>query len=176
MEDWKPSPLGPPHLQVSNTGAVRTTDRLAPSKRDKQPTQLRRGKLLSPWIAKTGYLTVSVKEGEQRKKYLVHRLVAAAFCEGYDDGLSVNHIDGNKQNNNPSNLEWVTLEENTALAWRTGQCKPINSATKLNVDGVLKIRAMLAEGARCRTIAKRFDVSPSLIYGIRGGTRWKSAA
>ena len=46
------------------------------------------------------------------KKELVHRLVAGAFCSGYQDNLVVNHIDGNRLNNRSSNLEWCTTKEN----------------------------------------------------------------
>ena len=43
----------------------------------------------------------------------VHRLVARHFYnKGPDKGPSVNHKDGNKQNNNVKNLEWVTTLEN----------------------------------------------------------------
>ena len=43
---------------------------------------------------------------------LVHRLVALVFCEGYEEGLHVNHIDGNRLNNRMDNLEWCTVREN----------------------------------------------------------------
>lgn len=175
METWKQSPLGPEHVEVSSLGRVRTKDRVAPSARDKQPTQLRAGKVLSPWINAQGYPTVSVKEGDKRPKYSVHRLVAAAFCEGFTPGLSVNHIDGNKLNNLPSNLEWVTLEKNTALAWVTGQATPESHASKLTSQDVAQIKLDLAAGLAPSAIAPAYGVSDSLIYLIRQGKRWASA-
>ena len=42
----------------------------------------------------------------------VHRLVAQAFIPNYRNLPEVNHIDGNKQNNNVSNLEWTTHSQN----------------------------------------------------------------
>jgi len=172
MEVWKRSPLGPEHLEVSSLGRARTLDRIAPSARDKQPSQRRAGKILSPYISGQGYPTIAIKEGARRPKYSVHRLVASAFCEGYAPGLSVNHIDGDKTNNRPSNLEWVTLERNTAAAWETGQCTPEAHATKLTADQASAIKARLRDGARPSEIAPAFGVSQSLVYLIKQGKRW----
>lgn len=57
---------------------------------------------------RNGYKSVSIKD----KKYYVHRLVAMLFCDGYKEGLFVDHIDGNPKNNCYKNLRWVTLSEN----------------------------------------------------------------
>lgn len=176
MEIWKRTPLGPEHVEVSSLGRVRTLARNAPSRRALQPTQLREGKILSPWLAKTGYLIVSVKEGDKRPKYLVHRLVAAAFCEGYAPGLSVNHIDADKTNNLPENLEWVSLERNTALAWENGQCTPQAHATKLTASQASELRQLMATGQTPKQAAVAFGVSAALAYAIRAGRRWASAA
>jgi hypothetical protein len=43
---------------------------------------------------------------------LIHRLVAFAFVSGYRDGMEVNHIDENKENNRADNLEWTSRKEN----------------------------------------------------------------
>ena len=58
----------------------------------------------------TGYKQVSLKivaSNTFQKRY-IHRLVAQAFIPNPENKREVNHIDGNKLNNNLSNLEWVT--------------------------------------------------------------------
>ena len=50
----------------------------------------------------------------------VHRIIADSFYDGEHDGLDVNHIDGNKSNNNISNLEFCTRKENIAHSLRNG--------------------------------------------------------
>lgn len=59
------------------------------------------------------------KDGKS-KTWLVSRLVALTWCDGYGEGLTVNHIDGNPSNNNCSNLEWVTRRENIKKAVDAG--------------------------------------------------------
>lgn len=58
------------------------------------------------------YYTVSLCKKGIKKSFNVHRLVAETFLGIPDDKCEVNHKDGNKLNNNLSNLEWVTQHEN----------------------------------------------------------------
>ena len=64
------------------------------------------------FINNSGYECVQLAKNKVRKGYLVHRLVAASFCEGYEQGLVVNHKDGNRTNNSSYNLEWLTTKGN----------------------------------------------------------------
>lgn len=67
-----------------------------------------------------GYIRVKLYKGTESRTFQVHRLVAEAFIPNPDNKLTVNHIDGNKTNNNVSNLEWATNLENNIHAIRTG--------------------------------------------------------
>lgn len=61
-----------------------------------------------------GYCLVGLKTCDgSYYNALVHRLVALAFVPGFEHGLQVDHLDGNKSNNTPSNLAWVTPRQNT---------------------------------------------------------------
>ena len=62
-----------------------------------------------------GYYRVDLEmPGQKRRKYLVHRLVWEVFNKV--EPMIINHIDGNKQNNQLSNLENVTHRENMIKA------------------------------------------------------------
>lgn len=67
-----------------------------------------------------GYFRVYLRESGKDKERFVHRLAAISFIENPYEKPEVNHIDGNKQNNKLSNLEWVTGEENEKHAILNG--------------------------------------------------------
>ena len=83
---------------------------------DKGYVLSKRNKPLKPSKNHNGYLIVNLLINNKRVGVAVHTLVARAFCDGYKKGLTVNHKDGNKENNNANNLEWITLYENTQHA------------------------------------------------------------
>lgn len=71
-------------------------------------------------LHKSGYVQVSLNINGCCANNKVHRLVAIAFIENPKNLPQVNHKDGNKQNNNVSNLEWCTAIENVQHAEATG--------------------------------------------------------
>lgn len=85
----------------------------------------RRKKFYKGFIGSHGYLEI----GYNGKKYLIHRLVAETYF-GLSD-LQVNHIDGNKLNNNLKNLEYVTRKENIRHSYSIGLSKNINDNCNL---------------------------------------------
>jgi len=162
--------------EVSNIGRVRTIDRTVKCIRNgSHIEQKRHGKIISQYIPKNGYPEIAVVINGKRKKYTVHRLVAMAFVDGFSNGLTVNHIDGDKTNNHVSNLEWVTLARNTALQWETGLVNlrgDNHPSRKLSSGKVRIIRDLIKKGISCNSLSILTDVSPSIIYLIRDGKRW----
>jgi hypothetical protein len=72
----------------------------------------KKDRVLSPSDNGHGYLHVVLSLNGKRKGISVHKLVALAFCKGYEKNLEVNHVDENKKNNNYKNLDWTTHKEN----------------------------------------------------------------
>ena len=64
-------------------------------------------------ITNNGYVSIDFWINNVRKHYLLHRLVGEIFVDNPNKKPCVNHIDGNRLNNHYTNLEWVTLKENS---------------------------------------------------------------
>ncbi|MGL4424781.1 MAG: HNH endonuclease [Cetobacterium sp.] len=60
------------------------------------------------WIDNVGYYQTTFVSNGKKRYFRIHRLLAEYFLEQKDDCNIVNHIDGNKLNNDISNLEWTT--------------------------------------------------------------------
>lgn len=93
--------------QVSNFGRVKSLPKL---KKTPTATFITEERIIKPHLC-AGYLRLGLCKDGQLKEFFVHRLVAVAFI-GDANGLTVNHKDENKLNNNASNLEYITLAEN----------------------------------------------------------------
>ena len=74
---------------------------------------------------KCGYLHASLSKDGKSKTLKVHRLVAIMFLNNDKNFSQVNHKDGNKKNNNLSNLEWIDRSNNLKHAYKNG-LKKIN--------------------------------------------------
>ncbi len=75
----------------------------------------RRGKgFVKPFPDKDGYLRISVGRNKGQTTYneSLHRIMYRAFVGEIPEGMSVDHIDNNRLNNHPSNLQLMTMEEN----------------------------------------------------------------
>lgn len=91
------------------------------------------------------------------------------------ENLQVNHIDGDKQNNSLSNLEWCTQSENQKHAFQNGLLSrkgERNPQCKLTEEQVLEISNLLIEREPVPDIADKYNVSKELIYAIKNKRLW----
>ena len=105
-------------VKVSDDGKVYTLDHSYLRKNGRADN--RKGKQLKPKIDKYGYETIVLTKDGIRKNYTIHKLVALAFIPNLENKTTINHKDGNKRNNNVSNLEWATEKENQVHKWKNG--------------------------------------------------------
>lgn len=83
-------------------------------------TNIQTQKMLKSHLNDEGYLIVCLTKERNTYTKKVHRIVAEAFIQNPQKKKCVNHIDGNKTNNNVWNLEWCTHKENNIHAGETG--------------------------------------------------------
>lgn len=107
IEEWRPVPLDvfAAFYEVSNTGRVRSLDRLSRSKGEGRMQRF--GQEMKARANYRGYLCVYMRAGKLEKNATIHRLVAGAFIKNPDNLPEVNHIDTIKANNTATNLEWM---------------------------------------------------------------------
>jgi hypothetical protein len=146
----------------------------------KKIAQLPCGEIVSCWKNKDGYLTFK-KNG---KNISIHRYVWKFFKGEIKNRLTVNHKDGNKLNNEISNLELMTFSENSKHSWENGLARPCkgegHGMAILDNIKVLTILTMPKKSKNGRgsgfsntDLSKEFGVSSTRICAIRNGREWK---
>lgn len=126
-------------------------------------------------LNKNGYWQVCVSLGSRKSKkiFRIHKAVAETFIPNPHNKSTVNHIDGNKQNNTVGNLEWATPSENTRHAERIGlmrHAQGIESrSSKLSCEDVFYIRENYTPGDSiygARALSRKFDVHHETIRDV----------
>lgn len=139
IEEWKPIP-GAEAYEISNMGKVR----FCKSKRYQQT------------YVNNGYEIVRLMACN--KNVRIHRAVALAFIPNPENKPQVNHIDGNKLNNNVENLEWTTASENMQHYYNNEK-KPKRVGIKVyEGDNYLEFDS-IGEAALA------FDINPTTFWG-----------
>lgn len=157
-EEWRGVREG---LEVSNLGRVRRS---------------RDGFIYKPGSNQKGYLKLRLSW--LGRSFVVHRLVAEAFCPNPHGKPCVNHIDANPKNNRADNLEWVTHKENnqhSILLGRTDKKGEKHHAAKLTEDDVIEIKRVFRGHDKefgAVALANKYNVRPKAILAIVRGDNW----
>ena len=170
-EQWRPIGLMP--YEASTEGRIRRIGRARPMRQS----------------AVHGYLKVSLTIDGGELTRTVHTLVARAFLGERPLGMQVDHLDCNKRNNRPSNLQYVTAAENSRRAASNGlsasglrhgrQTKPHRTArgesvntAKLTAADVVEMRRLHSAGWNLTRLMDRFGLSKSATHSIVTRKNW----
>lgn len=145
---------------VSNLGRVYSKERWIIAKNGMK--HFTPGRLLSCGVGNNGYPRVEIS----KKRYSVHRLVDLHFIENLnpEEKKHVNHIDGNKKNNDSNNLEWVTPRENSVHAIEIGLRKSVKRDHSKYITQYLFLHGRTLSNVEF--LAKKLSVTKATIYGI----------
>lgn len=133
--------------EVSNFGRVRSVDGKTTTS-NRHGERRWNGRIIRPKgiNPKTGH-RVSLWKDKKSTDHLVCRLVGNAFLGVPEDPkMTINHIDGNRFNNNVDNLEWLSLADNIRHAFKTG-LMPTKSVD-LEIEGEVKHFISCSEASR----------------------------
>lgn len=135
----------------------------------------KKDRVMKQHIRGHGYSCVSLTIDGKTKNFNVHKLMALSFF-GETKGLEIRHLDGNRLNNNLSNLKYGTVSENQMdrVLHGTSNRGSSHGMSLLNEKVVLEIREKYVFGKYgYKRLAKDFNVSPSTIQDIIERKTWK---
>ena len=123
MELWKDIPCYEGIYQASNTGRIRTCEGKTTTNA-RFPLRHWEQRILKQKYSKNKFgrsdARVNLWKDGIEKTWLVARLVGLTWCDGYEDGKTINHINGNSLDNRADNLEWTSLAENIRKGFEDG--------------------------------------------------------
>ncbi|WP_157661399.1 HNH endonuclease [Burkholderia ubonensis] len=111
---------------------------------------------------KRGYLGIKVCIGGKQYLMQAHRAVWELTKGPIPSGLEPNHVDGNKHNNSPNNLELLTRGRNHEHAYATGLRKP--PITPIVADLSSRAKKLRAQNMTFSEIAKALGVSQTTAF------------
>lgn len=165
-EEWRVIPGYNNRYEASNLGRIRRVSGKA----------VRQGewRMLKVSPDRLGYIRARIMRNDGTSYNVgLHQLVASAFLGPCPEGLEIDHLDRNKSNNRPGNLEYVTHAENLRRAREQGNWSAVSKTRKLTIEQVAEIRnSTLTQ----RTLAVQFGLSQVAVHYIKSGKTYKAEA
>lgn len=172
-EKWKDIEGYEGFYQISNMGRVKSLG-------GQCGTVKRKEKIRSTSLTKDGYEKIRLNSQGKDTTKRIHRLVAEAFIPNPNNKDTVNHIDGNKQNNIETNLEWVDRSEQMIHAYDLGlkrsRIGSKNANAKLTDEQVKEIRKLYVPYSKefgTVALSKKYGVSNRVIGLIVSNKAYK---
>ena len=155
MEIWKPL-IYPGIDEQNNKFEISSIGRL----RNKLTN-----KIYKPTVLTSGYYSVKISLGSRKikKHIIIHKAVAYTFIPNPNNYPEINHIDGNKLNNNINNLEWCSSHHNQQHKYDIG------------LYDVSKIQGHYIKGSKEfgeRALSRKFNVARPTIRSIINMESW----
>jgi len=157
---------------VSNFGNVKSLFKYSDNKKESREKNIYIGSDGS------GYPVVTLRNNGKRLIKSIHRLVAEAFIPKQENKDIVNHIDGNKKNNNVDNLEWCDKRDNMIHAMeylginRDGELNPNFKYTNNQIEELISLHK---KGNSVYFCYKKLNINKNSAYRIINKNKIKNA-
>jgi len=150
--------------EIDENGVIYSVDRIVKNKLGR--AHLYKGQLIKPINHPTGYNVVRLSKNGVCKTHRYHRVVAENLIPNPLNLDIVNHKDGDKRNNNPSNLEWITSKGNINHAIEHGLFNPRgvnNGACRFTFEDVSDWYFLCTQGLLIKEIAELYECDRTTI-------------
>lgn len=162
MEEWRDVEGYEGLYQVSNEGRVRSLPRTIETSNRQSRTY--GGRVIHGCMSSTGYRVVTLSK---KARSSIHRLVASAFVPNPDNKPCVNHINGDKTDNRPENLEWCSYSENEKHAYNIGLKHKSPKAGRQRRFTDEQIRTIRQSCEPMAHLARKYGVSETTVKYIK---------
>lgn len=166
IEEWREIAGFDGWYEVSNLGRVR-------SWKNNRWGRVKTPRTLKPFfIGQHEYLGIALVDEGGKHNHYIHQLVAEVFGHKRPAGFVCRHLDGDKYNNTPGNLQWGTARENSADTVAHGRSnRGARCPNSILTEGqVLEIFARANEPPA--SLAREFGVHRATIHNILDADTW----
>lgn len=170
-EIWKDIPNLKGWYQVSSKGRIRSF-RKANGIDGKRNNPIN----MNGAVDSYGYRVITITTNGHKTTKKLHRLVANTFIPNHKNKPQINHINGNRDDNMVSNLEWCTQSENMQHSYKDLEREPVIGNNILNEKDVREIRRHASQRGRFygkEELANKYNVSKGTIQAVVNGRTWK---
>lgn len=115
-------------------------------------------------LTSAGYQVITYKG----TKLAVSRIIFLFFNQTLNPKMVINHINTNKLDNRLSNLEMITLQQNSYHNYKIGK----NKSTKLSFKQVNSIREEFSKGISKQQLSKKYNVSLLILSRTLSKKTW----
>lgn len=122
-------------------------------------------------VSESGHLSVKY----QRNHLCIHRVIYRKFKGPLREDYAVNHIDGDKLNNTPTNLELISHSANMLHCWRVLGHVPMKPRMKIDQATAEQMRAEYLAGATNCDLRQKYGLAKATVSYIINGRTWKTS-
>ena len=129
--------------------------------------------MLTQRLSSSGYISVTITDDNENRTSLgIHRLLALSYVPKRSEDTEVNHIDGNKLNNDLSNLEWTTRSGNEwhkVQQFMTNRTCPVYVQNCITAEIIVVPSMRIADkmiGAAINTVSRQLQLGNYGFYDV----------